>query len=398
VNTAVRPLALGGRRVAVDGHPICAACGAAAVPVGPGEWRHQEPGEPYPHDSPWLQPVTWAVLRTLPSFTEFTARYPDVVHPPQGAPATEDDWREGRRRWADYQQRLYRERRPDGNPLLELLTILTGGRVVPEPLARVLDLEGRRRELASRFAWAVPNEAALGLIGDHGPVLEVAAGTGYWAALLRERGVDVHPTDAEPSGNEYHQAGQVWLDVERATAVDAARAWPERALLICWPPPDDDSAGYAAVRAYTGDTVLYVGGGADGPTGTARLHREFDLNWTVTDELALPSWPGIPDRLTVWRRSPARFPLRIRDRCPQCARFVPTGWPGRCDRCVAARPAALTLWSGRHRIEYSRTALDRMPAALRAALEASAARGSPAAGGAGHASRRTTDLGGRHAT
>ncbi|HYQ67567.1 hypothetical protein [Actinophytocola sp.] len=371
----VRPLLLGTRRAVVDGHPICAACGTAAVPVGPDRWRHREPNEPYPYDSPWLAPVTWAGLRDLTGFADFTARYPDVARG-----VSEEDWREGRRRWAAYQEQLDR---PGENPLLRLVTILAGGRVtpgflpVPEPLARVLDLDGRRRELAARFSWAIPTEAALGLAGDHGPLLEVGAGTGYWAALLRARGVDVRPTDAEPAGDTYHRGGRVWTEVTRAVAVDAVNAWPDRTLLVCWPPPDDDAAGYAAVRAYAGDTVLYIGGGADGPTGTARLHRELDLNWTVTDELALPSWPGIPDRLTVWRRSPVRRPLRIRDRCPQCTRFVPTGWTGRCDRCVHARPAALALRSGAHRIEYTREMLVRMPAALRAALERSTARCGP---------------------
>lgn len=306
----VRPLLmLSGRHALVDGHAICAVCGTAAVPVAPGQWRHQQPGEEYPYDSPWLLPVTWDEVRTLESFSDFAARYPDVVCPPRGAPVTEDDWREGRRRWAAYQERLHGE--PGDNPLLALTAILAGGRVTPgrlpvaEPLGRVLDLDGRRRELASRYSWAVPTEAALGLIGDHGPVLEVGAGTGYWAALLRARGVDVHPTDAEPpdiGDNPYHRAGRTWLEVQRSTAVAAVRANPGRTLLICWPPPDDDAAGYAAVRAYSGDAVLYVGGDAEGPTGTARLHRELELNWTVTDELALPSWPGIPDRLTVWVR------------------------------------------------------------------------------------------------
>lgn len=371
----VRPLVLGARRAVVDGHPICAACGTAAVPVGPDRWRHQEPGEPYPYDSPWLAPVTWAELRDLTGFADFAARYPDVARG-----VSEEDWREGRRRWEAYQAHLDR---PGENPLLELVTILAGGRVtpgflpVPEPLARVLDLDGRRRELASRFSWAIPTEAALGLIGDHGPLLEVGAGTGYWAALMHDRGIDVRPTDAEPAGSTYHRDGQVWTEVTRSTAVNAVHEWPDRTLLLCWPPPDDDTAGYAAVRAYTGDTVVYIGGGAEGPTGTARLHRELDLNWTVTDELALPSWPGIPDRLTVWRRSSVRRPLRIRDRCPQCTRFVPTGSTGRCDRCVRAKPAALTLRSGTGLIEYSHTMVERMPAALRTALEKSTARCGP---------------------
>jgi len=376
----VRPLVLGGRRAVVDGHPICAGCGTAAVPTGPDRWRHREPGEPYPRDSPWLRPVTWAEVRGLTSFPDFAERYPDVVRPARGEQVTEDDWREGLRRWTAYRKRLHRDPPPGENPLLELVSILSGGRAapgrlpVPDPLARVLDLDGRRRELASRYSWAVPTEAALGLIGDHGPVLEVGAGTGYWAALLRDRGVDVHATDIAPPdrrGNAYHREGRTWLDVERSTAVAAVTARPGRTLLLCWPPPDDDGAGYAAVRACSGDTVVHIGGGEDGPTGTVRLHRELELNWTVTDELALPSWPGIPDRLTVWRRNPVRRPLRTRDRCPRCSRFVRTGAAGRCDHCVAAHPAALTLRTGRHRIEYSPAAVDALHPALRAALEAS---------------------------
>ncbi|GGM06463.1 methyltransferase domain-containing protein [Dactylosporangium sucinum] len=135
-------------------------------------------------------------------------------------------------------------------------------RIAPGP-ARELDLPRRRRELAARLAWAIPTEAALALIGDHGPILETGAGTGYWAALLRARGVDVVATDAAP--------------------------------------PDDD-AGHAVLRAYRGDTLLYVVGDADGPAGTARLHEELARHWTAAEDLALPSWPNIPDRLTVWRR------------------------------------------------------------------------------------------------
>jgi hypothetical protein len=214
---------------------------------------------------------------------------------------------EGRRRLRDYADAL-----AAGRPLLDLVRILAGGSVpvgemrVPAGIARVLDLDARRREVASRYAWAVPNEAALGLIGDHGPILEVGAGTGYWAALLRARGVEVRATDAAPpdrSDNAYHHTDRAWSRVERMSAVRAVRTY-RGTLLMCWPPPEDDAAGYAALRAYRGEVLLYVGGNVNGPTGTVCLHRELELNWTVTDEVALPSWPGIPDRLTVWRRKP----------------------------------------------------------------------------------------------
>jgi hypothetical protein len=358
----VRALRIGARRAVVDGHPICATCGVAAVPIGRDRWRHLGPAEAYPYDSRWLRPAPVDEVLAVASYRDF------------GEPVTEADWHEGRRRLRDYADGL-----AAGRPLLDLVRILTGGSVpvgemrVPAGVARVLDLDARRRELASRYAWAVPTESALGLIGDHGPILEVGAGTGYWAALLRERGVQVWATDAAPpdrGDNAYHRTDRAWSPVERMGAVRAVRAYGGT-LLMCWPPPDDDTAGYAALRAYRGDVVLYAGGDAGGPTGTARLHRELELNWTVTDEVALPSWPGIPDRLTVWRRNPRRRALRERDRCPQCSRYIRTGATGRCDRCFAAAPPALAVRSGADRVEYPQAALDAMPFALLAALRSS---------------------------
>ncbi|WP_326557600.1 class I SAM-dependent methyltransferase [Micromonospora sp. NBC_01796] len=383
----VRPLLLGGRRALVDGHPICGACGAAVVPSGPDRWRHLPAGQPYPRRSRWLAPVTLAELRKLPTYEDFAARYPDAVRP-AGGPATattRQDWLTGRHRLEAYESALgeltRRRLGPADNPYLDLVAILAGGppgigplRVAPG-LARVLDLPGRRRELAGRLAWAMPSEAALALVADHSPVLDGGAGTGYWAALLHHRGADVRAVDASPpagGGNRYHPANaRRWAPVERLDTVAAVRGDPHRTLLLCWPPPDDDTGGYLAVRAYRGDTLLYVGGDRDGPTGTTRLHRELALNWTPTEDLGLPSWPGVPDRLTVWRRNAVRHPYGAPDRCPDCGRFQPVGTVGRCDRCFAATPPALAVLVNGQRVEYPRHVVDRMPPALRAALHAS---------------------------
>ena len=103
-----------------------------------------------------------------------------------------------------------------------------------------------------------------------------------------------------------------------ASAVDAVRSSPGRTLFLCWPPYDDDDASYAALRAYRGDALVYVGGGADGPTGTVRFHQELALNWRPAEQVLLPNWPGLRDRLVVYRRNRARLPLAARDRCADC--------------------------------------------------------------------------------
>ena len=365
----VRPVLVAGRRAVVDGRAVCAGCGGAVIPVGPGAWAHgREPTE-------FLRPVDRASVGL--SYREFGRRHAWAVDPEYGPVTSAEDWAAAQDRLAAYWS-------ADGASYPERVGLLAGGRLpvggwgLSPGLAQALDLPARRRELVARFAWAIPGPAALATIADAGAVVEAGAGTGYWAALLRDRGVDVVATDpAAWSGNAYHPAGPLWTDVEPVDGVAAVRRHRDRTLLLCWPPPEDDAASWSVLRAYRGDVLLYVGEGIDGPAGTARFHRELELNWTATDEVAIPTWPGLRDRLTLFARNPVRRPHRARDRCPACGRLVRTAHLGRCDHCVATRPAALTLRSGPHRVEYDEAALAALPAALRTALLASPDRVQP---------------------
>jgi hypothetical protein len=375
--------------VVVDGHPICAVCGAAIRAIGPDRWAHATPRRPFDPDSRWLRPVTPRELARQPTYEAFAARHPVAVRPsPSGVPGTTpDDWREGRDRLERYAAALRRARRrrrfdADWNPLLELVRLLghptePGRAWAPtRGLAAVLDLPGRRRELVAAFAWAVPDEPVLRLLAVHAPLVEVGAGTGYWAALLRARGVDVEASDAAPPGadsaNPFH-AGQPrpWTAIDRAIAVEAVRRHPGRTLLLCWPPAEDDPASYAPLRAFRGATVVHIGDVGGDATGSLRFRRELERNWRLVDDVRLPGWPWLDDRLRVYRRNPERRPLDARDRCSECRRFLPTGAIGRCDRCFRRRPPALAIRSGPHRVEFPAESVAAMPNALRRALAGS---------------------------
>jgi hypothetical protein len=274
---------------------------------------------------------------------------------------------------------------------------------LPGGLRHVLDLPSRRKELAAVFAWAVPDDPALALAARYSPLLECGAGTGYWAALLGRRGADVLATDVAPPGravpevrrpgaggvqrdaaNRFHRTRRPWSEVAPLDAVSTVRAvrpargQPGRVLFLCWPPFDDDSASYAPLRAYRGDVLLYAGDvpgldGIRGATGTTRFHRELALNWMPAEQAALPNWPGLADRLVVYRRNPVRRSLAERDRCPGCGRYRPTGAIGRCDRCFRLRPPAMALQVNGHRVEYPAEVVQAMPEALRRAFERSPA-------------------------
>jgi len=245
----------------------------------------------------------------------------------------------------------------------------------PPELRPALDLEERRKELASLFAWGVPNEQALKVMAAHAPLVECGAGMGYWSALLRARGVDVAAYDASPPGTEtnaYHVFARApWTAVEREDSVRVARRHGDRTLVLCWPPFEDDHASYDVLRAYRGDTLVYIGERGEGAMGSVRFHRELALNWNLEEEVRLPNWPRLRDTLTVYRRNAVRQPLRERDRCFDCHRFIATGAIGRCDWCFARKPAALALQVGRHRVEYLQEMLDAMPPERRRALEES---------------------------
>ena len=366
----VRPLLHGGRRVVVDGHPICSECGRAVELTAPDRWDHTHTGRR-------ARRITLAALRAAGSFEDFRARFPSAV-------CSEEDWREAVRRLQALRAGIAvagrrRALRPGENPYLDLVERLGGGRGdwrLTPGLAQLLDLAERRRELASLFAWAIPTDDAIDVLARHEPLVECGAGMGYWSALLRARGVDVVACDSAPPGggarNAYHRrTRRPWTEVRRASSTETARRHADRTLVLCWPPFDDDDASYAVLRAYRGDVAIHIGEPDEGATGSVRFHRELRLNWTLLETLDLPHWPHVHDRVMVYRRNPERRPHAERDRCFECQRFIPTGAIGRCDTCFERRPPALALRVGRHRVEYPREVVDAMPAALRKAFEAS---------------------------
>jgi hypothetical protein len=400
------PLLARGRLVTVDGHPVCRSCGAAVLPLDPGGWGHLPEGAPVPSRSRWFARLAWQELRDIGTYRDFTQRYPWTVRPELcgGAVTTEEDWAEGVRRLRDYHAQFLAARRrrrlhSGENPYLELVQVLAGGQrlawpALPGGLRNVLDLPSRRKELAGLFAWAIPDDPALALAARYSPLLECGAGTGYWAALLAGRGADVLASDVSPPGravperplmsdgapgkraNPFHGTHRPWSEVAPLDAVSAVRAQPGRVLLLCWPPFDDDSASYAPLRAYRGDVLLYAGDvpgpdGIRGAAGTTRFHRELALNWTPAEQAALPNWPGLGDRLVVYRRNAVRRSLAQRDRCPGCGRYLPTGGIGRCDRCFALHPPAMALLVNGLRVEYPAEVVEAMPEALRRAFERS---------------------------
>jgi len=157
-----------------------------------------------------------------------------------------------------------------------------------------------RYELVTSHSWAVPTDEALEAIAKYSPggVVEIGAGTRYWAGLLRDRGVDVVAYDVAPYDNVQAQAK--WSEVNVGNHLNVLKH-PDRTLMLCWPPYNTPMA-VMALRRFKGDTVVYIGESAGGCNGDEDFHEMLDTSWEEKKCVSLPQWPGIRDDLYVYSR------------------------------------------------------------------------------------------------
>lgn len=207
------------------------------------------------------------------------------------------------------------------NPLLEAWEAADLGRPDPQLRSRLL----------SRYSFAVPTEPALMSVASNATedgIIEIGAGTGYWAHLLRMHGVDVLASDTAPApsrSNRWFAGSQAWTDIiaadHRVVAQHAGRT-----LLIIWPTKNEVWAAEALQLFWDagGQTVIYVGELPGGRTGDDLFHAllgEYDRCWGCSfgivtmpcicgvsprfrrvQRVTLPHWPGFSDDLLIYRR------------------------------------------------------------------------------------------------
>ena len=172
---------------------------------------------------------------------------------------------------------------------------------------RMMDAQSARDDLVHRYAWAIPNEEALNTVAEFSPIVEIGAGTGYWAALLQAKGVDVKPYDISPpetGKNAYHSNS--WTKVLRGGPEKAA-SHSERTLLLCWPPYGSTMA-QESLSHYSGEHVIYVGEWC-GCTADSAFHADLASRFNQVRFVEIPTWNGIHDRLSVWKRKTRRRKL-----------------------------------------------------------------------------------------
>lgn len=206
-------------------------------------------------------------------------------------------------------------------------TLLEEGRWKPvqttydERNHRVLE---HRETLTSQYAWSIPDPSSLAFVayylGSH--AIELGAGTGYWAMLLDQLGVNIIAFDQRPPylvGNNWyhspsiprngpvaperkllHKKRDIFFNVRRGTPKMLTRtAYAHRTLFLCWPPHQQPMAA-KSLKAYLGRRIVYIGP----PRWTAdpTFFEAIARDWREIASHCPESWYAIEDDIKVYER------------------------------------------------------------------------------------------------
>jgi hypothetical protein len=157
-----------------------------------------------------------------------------------------------------------------------------------------------RHSLVEKYAWAIPNEAAITVFKQYAPIIEIGAGKGYWASLIRKADVDILAFDKYLENNYFTDKETPWTEILKGDE-QTIKDHPNRTLFLCWPPYDNPMA-YNCLMNYKGDTLIYVGEDEGGCTGDDNFWKEIGANWKDIEGVKIPQWEGIHDYLLVYKR------------------------------------------------------------------------------------------------
>lgn len=154
-----------------------------------------------------------------------------------------------------------------------------------------------RETFIKEFGFAVLNEEAIKEIKKYSPILEIGAGSGYWAYELSLRGVDIVATDPEI----YYKWEKKHSVLHKLTAEQAMKKFPNRNLLTVWPSYSENWAA-RALENFEKDYVIYVGEGSGGCTADDKFHQILEKRFKHIKTISIPVFSGLHDRLEVFEK------------------------------------------------------------------------------------------------
>jgi hypothetical protein len=119
-------------------------------------------------------------------------------------------------------------------------------------------------------------------------LIEVGAGSGYWASCIEEAGGSVEAYDIDPPEETYHE-------VQRPLNLESGGDIHNSPLLMVWPPCHNNMSSRAAKEGPS--HILYVGEPRGGCTANEKFFEVLDERYGLVAKVNIPSYAGIDDDL-----------------------------------------------------------------------------------------------------
>ena len=137
-----------------------------------------------------------------------------------------------------------------------------------------------------RYGFILPDKHSIENIKEFADetILEIGSGTGLYAKLLQNNGVNVIATD-NLEGNYKEWYEKTWVDIEKIDAVEAVKKYKDiNSLMIVW--PGNEQVWVDAVNNFKGNKLIYVG-----DSGPKELHEMIESEWKLFGKQTMNTFP-----------------------------------------------------------------------------------------------------------
>tara|TARA_Y100000593_G_scaffold45007_1_gene85669 strand:- start:351 stop:869 length:519 start_codon:yes stop_codon:yes gene_type:complete len=154
-----------------------------------------------------------------------------------------------------------------------------------------MDIDNFEEYFLTKYGYILPTSLIIKRIIEFTqkkPILEVGAGNGLLAHILKNNGQNITPTDLKPEkqGKLKYTWFKYFLDVEKLSGVDAVNKYNNHEILmICWP----DKLKWAGdtLQSFKGDKFIYIGDRYK--TGDMGLINRLSKDWVKEESTIMDS-------------------------------------------------------------------------------------------------------------
>ena len=162
-----------------------------------------------------------------------------------------------------------------------------------------------RDDYTSKYGFPIITDQAIQWIAEqtnNTPMIEIGAGNGYLSKEMRERGIDVIPTDPSEVDQNHYRLGKIeHVPIEKLDGMQALEKYPEHSAVWSWPEPEHYVKN--TMQQFSGKHLVYIGEYGEGCTGPQQdLYITLQGNYKVKGQYRIPSYPGNHDNVYVMER------------------------------------------------------------------------------------------------